>query len=291
MPEESQQPSTPEIPDQALGDLSDDEEETFPDHVLQRIEKLQILHQQREKIMHEQYLKERIALEKKYERLLQPLYRERATIVKGDNDKSSTATSPDDITGIPQFWVCAMTQMEAIGAMIAEEDVDCLEYLQDIVCTDRSDGQGFTLEFYFKPNPYFTNSVLQKEYNVPNLFLSDEPLLKNVAGTAIHWKDGKSLTHRTILKKQRGKGKNAGQLRTVSKVEATESFFHWFSPPEMPAMDAIDEEEAERLEKIFDSDYDVAQAFRCHVIPQAVAWFSGKVRTYASTLYLQWCRN
>ena len=282
----------------ALGDDTDDDEDEeadaedplmhLPEYVISRVEKLQELNQQRDVLM-ESYLTERAALEKKFEAKLQPLYKERAAIVKGEKDKaieeevrvktgSSRESTPEDVGGIPQFWACAMTQMGSIGELITEEDVDCLEHLQDITCEDRADGKGFTLRFFFAPNDYFTNSVLTKEYDVPNLLLSDEPLLKNVSGTKIEWKEGKSLTHRTIKKKQRGKGKNAGQMRVVLKTEEKESFFQWFTPPEMPSMDSMDEEEAERLEEVFDNDYDVAQAFRFHVIPKAVLWFSGKVR-------------
>lgn len=41
-------------------------------------------------------------------------------------------------------------------------------------------------------------------------------------------------------------------------------------------MEAMDEEEAERLEELFDGDYDIAQAFRSHIIPNAVLWFTGQ---------------
>ena len=273
---------------------SSDEEDPLahlPAYVINRVEKLEELDSSRATIM-EEYLAERSALEKKFEERLKPLYAERAAIVRGSQDgaiakvtKSSKlkgtdpdANKKDDVVGIPQFWACAMTQMETIGELIAEEDVDCLEHLQDITCVNREDGKGFTLRFLFSPNDYFTNSVIEKTYEVPNLLLSDEPLLKNVTGTSIDWKPGRSLTYRTIKKKQRGKGKHAGQLRTVSKREEKESFFHWFTPPEMPPMDTMDEDEAEKLEELFDSDYEVAQAFRNDLIPQAVVWFSGKVR-------------
>lgn len=170
-----------------------------------------------------------------------------------------------------------MTHNETTGELITEDDVDCLESLTNITCHDREDGKGFTLTFYFAPNEYFTNSTLTKAYNVPNLLLSDEPLLKGVTGTKVEWKsDERALTYRMVKKKQRGKGKNAGQVRTVTKKEDLESFFKWFEPPDMPSMDDIDEEEAERLEELFDDDYEVAEAFRSHVIPRAVLWFTGQ---------------
>ena len=38
----------------------------------------------------------------------------------------------------------------------------------------------------------------------------------------------------------------------------------------------MDEEHADALEDAFDHDYDIAQAFRSHVIPEAVLWFTGE---------------
>ena len=298
------------------GALLDDEEDddddndddnplsSLPSYVIPRVAKLQELDETREKIM-EEYLAERAALEKKYSARLQPLFDTRAQIICGDQDdaiakeeankpKNEDEKKEDDsaamqesdevIKGVPQFWICAMTQLETIGEMITEEDVDCLEHLKNITCTDNDDGKGFTLRFHFGPNEYFHDTVLTKKYEVPNLLTSDEPILKAVEGCKIQWKPDKSLTFKTIKKKQRGKGKNAGQVRTVTKTEKKESFFQWFDPPKMPSMDDMDEEEAEQLEELFDSDYEVAQAFRSQLIPRAVLWFTGEVRS--AKLYL-----
>jgi len=295
-------------------DISDDEDDPLahlPPYVLARVEKLQDLQATRDEIMQD-YLKERAALEKKYEALVQPLYRERAAVVRGahddaiaaetaaraaasssgmdetnggdgdNNDSRNGADADDRVQGIPQFWAAAMTHLDSVSEIISEDDVDCLALLNDITCVDRDDGKGFTLTFHFQqPNDYFSNPVLTKSYEIPNLLLSDdEPLIKNVVGTQIEWKPGRSLTHRTVTKKQRGKKgtKTAGQVRNVTKQEEKESFFHWFTAPEMPIMmEEMDEEEAERVEELFDSDYEVAQAFRCHLIPKAVSWFTGQV--------------
>ena len=138
---------------------------------------------------------------------------------------------------------------------------------------------GFELQFHFSPdNPYFTNTILTKRYEVPNLLTEDEPILKNVTGTTIDWKKGKSLTNKDVTKKQRKKGgRGAGQIRTVTKQERTDSFFHFFTPPKMPKFsDVMDEEEADAVEEAFDFDYDVAQAFRGHLIPKGVLWFTGE---------------
>ena len=39
----------------------------------------------------------------------------------------------------------------------------------------------------------------------------------------------------------------------------------------------MNEDTADAIEEAFDSDYDVAQAFRSHIIPKAVLWFTGEV--------------
>jgi nucleosome assembly protein 1-like 1 len=279
-------------------DEDDDDLAHLPSYVLPRVDKLRKLNEQREEIM-ETYLLERAALEKKFEDMLQPMYLDRASIINGDKDDeieqevkasgAATATTPvaensndnneqPRVKGIPQFWATAMARMDALSELICEEDVDCLEHLLDVRCVTRSDGKGFTLEFHFSPNnAYFTNTILTKEYEVPNLFQPEEPVLKNVKGTKIDWKPNKCLTRRVVKKKQRGKGKNAGRVRTVEKSEEKESFFNWFDPPKMPStMDEIDEEEADRLEEIFDSDFEIAETLRTEVIPKAILWFTNQ---------------
>ena len=184
------------------------------------------------------------------------------------------------VAGIPQFWVCALNHMDVVGGLITENDVACLEYLQDITCDDDENGEGFTLKFHFSPNIYFEDTVLTKKYEVPNLLLADEPILKSVEGCEIHWKKGKCLTETKVTKKQRGTGKNAGQVRTVAQMVRCDSFFHFFQPPIMPALDQMNDEVAAKLEQDFDEDYDIAQAFRSHIVPKAALWFTGQVRTY-----------
>ena len=188
-------------------------------------------------------------------------------------------TDADEPTGVPQFWLNCMSNNEEISAMISEDDVDCLAYLKDISCADDEDGKAFTLKFEFDANPFFDNDVLTKRYEIPNLLSAggnSEPILKNVVGTEIQWKDGKSLTHKVSIKKQRGKGKHSGQVRTVQKTEKVDSFFGWFEPPQMPSMEEMDEEAAANLEVQFDMDYEIAQTFRKTLIPLAVLWFTGE---------------
>ena len=68
-----------------------------------------------------------------------------------------------------------------------------------------------------------------KRYEIPNLLLYDEPILKNLTGCDIHWTEVISLTYRDVKKKQISKSDNrAGNICKVNKRERTDSFFHFF---------------------------------------------------------------
>jgi len=285
---------------------SDDDDENFlamlPKCVKARVEKLKELHKSKVQIT-EQYLIERAALEMKFSDLYAPLYDERAEVVSGKQDVEIAAkaaakvsssgtkaansteaaadtTTTNRLTGVPEFWSCAMANIETISELLTERDNEALLHLSDIKCHDFDDGRGFTLTFHFTENAFFTNPTLTKRYEVPNLLLDDEPILKNVKGCEIDWKQpDMCLTWRETLKKQRNKsGRRAGQIRTIKKKERVESFFHFFSPPKIPNMKfgEIGEEEADAIEEAFDHDYDVAQSFRSHIIPKAALWFTGE---------------
>ena len=281
--------------------------ENLPPAVLNRVEELKSLHASYEEIMKE-YLVARAKLESEFQKKARPFYEKRRDMITGKIDvpttdvlegeetadqtaetkaeadadqeeRSSSKVEEQNVVGIPKFWVLTLTQMPVTASMISEDDVDCLGYLTDITCVNFDNGEGFQLNFYFsKDNPYFDNEVLTKRYDVPNLLLADEPILKNVEGCDIRWKEGKTLLERKVTKQQRGTGKNAGKVRTVTKTEPCDSFFKFFAPPKMPGNDQLHtttEEEVMKIEAAFDEDYDVAQALRSHVIPKAVQWFLG----------------
>ena len=91
---------------------------------------------------------------------------------------------------IPQFWVCAMEHIEAVDKLITERDIDYLKHITDVNCQYFEDGTRFELRFTLdiKTNEYFTDELLIKRYEVPNILLDDEPIFKNVTGCDIHWK-------------------------------------------------------------------------------------------------------
>lgn len=286
----------------------------LPVSVSHRVEKLMNLNTERDFIIQE-YLVERAALEQKYAKICKGLYDMRLEIINGSQDKiieeefkvqnrsksniddsspygsteeqteefdetSSFIINEDNeenLVGVPEFWYCSMRNIETVAELITERDCECLLNLEDICSEDFLDGKGFTLRFKFNDyNPFFYNKVLTKRYEVPNLLLDDEPILKNVVGCGIQWKPNMCLTEKEVTKKQRSKsGKRAGQIRTTTKKERTDSFFHFFSPIPIPTSE-MDEDEADAFEEALEHDYDVAQSFRSFIIPKAVLWFTGE---------------
>lgn len=105
----------------------------LPPAVHPRIEHLKSLHSKRDELL-EKYQVERAALELKYADLMSPLYDERMKVVNGEmdgeikSDKVDTSAEADgvgeggaqDVKGIPQFWACAMGNMDVIAELITE---------------------------------------------------------------------------------------------------------------------------------------------------------------------------
>ena len=101
-----------------------------------------------------------------------------AKSAKDDNNEEG------HMVGILKFWVCALGHMEAAAELITERDIDLLENLTDVTCQYFEDGTGFELRLTFdiKTNEYFTDELLINIYEVHNLLLDDEPILKNERG-------------------------------------------------------------------------------------------------------------
>ena len=86
--------------------------------------------------------------------------------------------------------------MEAVAKLIIEKDIDCLEHLTNIIFQEFEGDTGFELCFTFniKTNEYFIDKLLINRYEVLNLLMDNEPILKNVTWWNIHWKEGRILT-------------------------------------------------------------------------------------------------
>jgi nucleosome assembly protein 1-like 1 len=241
--------------------------------------------------VHNKYMEEHKALEKKYEALYGPIFAKRAEIAKGEREPTEAEVSngqgddykePDDAkqeesdaAGIPDFWLTAMKNHDIIGELIEERDEECLKFLTDISAKSFDDPDtGFTLEFHFAENPFFSNTILTKTYH---LVEEDEVVLDKAEGCEIAWKSGKNLTVTMTKKKVKGKGGRSG--RQVMKEEPCDSFFKFFKPPQIPEdMDEEEEDEdmGETMEEMVEHDYEVGCAVAEQLIPKAVLWYTGE---------------
>jgi len=224
------------------------------------------------------FFEERAALEAKYQKLYEPLYAKRYEIVNGISDveskdesenNASTDENKEEEKGVPEFWLTAMKTNEVLSVQITDRDEGALKYLKDIKWCRIDNPKGFKIDFYFDPNPFFKNSVLTKTYR---MFDDNEPF--GFSGTEIDWYPGKNLTQKLMKKKPKKGAKNA---KPVTKTEQCESFFNFFSPPQVPDDDEeLDEETAENLQDLMEQDYDIGSTIRDKIIPHAVSWFTGE---------------
>ncbi|KAL6618871.1 hypothetical protein ACP70R_034010 [Stipagrostis hirtigluma subsp. patula] len=262
--------------------------ESLDPKVRKRVEKLREIQSQHDEL-EAKFFEERAALEAKYQKMYEPLYTKRYEIVNGvidvegvtkeSADETSAEQKSADETpaeqkeekGVPDFWLNAMKNHEILAEEIQERDEEALKYLKDIKWYRISEPKGFKLEFYFDTNPFFKNTVLTKTYHMID---EDEPILEKAIGTEIEWYPGKCLTQKVLKKKPRKGSKNS---KPITKTEDCESFFNFFSPPQVPDDDEeIDEDTAEQLQNQMEQDYDIGSTIRDKIIPHAVSWFTGE---------------
>jgi hypothetical protein len=114
--------------------------------------------------------------------LLKPQTRERS------NARPSNIQHPTPNTQHPTPPLQAIARCEPLAELVEQDDLQALSFCTDVRVTDDKDYTGFKIEFDFKTNPYFTNTILTKTYKVPNMFEPGEPVLDSVEGTEIAWK-------------------------------------------------------------------------------------------------------
>ncbi|KAG6586477.1 Nucleosome assembly protein 1;2, partial [Cucurbita argyrosperma subsp. sororia] len=264
---------------QSLAGQHSDILENLSPVVRKRVEDLREIQSQHDEL-EAKFFEERLALEAKYQKLYQPLYSQRYDIVNGVVEaegagKESAAGQDEDKDaaekGVPDFWLNAMKNNEVLAEEVTERDEGALKYLKDIKWCRIDNPKGFKLEFFFDTNPFFKNSVLTKTYHMID---EDEPILEKAIGTEIEWYPGKCLTQKLLKKKPKKGSKNA---KPITKTENCESFFNFFSPPQVPDDDEdIDEDTAEELQNQMEQDYDIGSTIRDKIIPHAVSWFTGE---------------
>ncbi|KAG7278609.1 hypothetical protein CRUP_013352 [Coryphaenoides rupestris] len=209
-------------------------------------------------------------LERKYAALYQPLFDKRSDIVKAvyeptDEECEWKAAEEEELT-------------EEMKQKAKEHDEPILKHLQDIKVKFSDPGQpmSFSLDFYFEPNDFFTNTLLTKTYKMRSEpdeaepFSFDGPEIMGCTGCVIDWTKGKNVTLKTIKKKQKHKGR--GTVRTVTKTVPNDSFFNFFTPPEVPESGELDEDS----EAVLAADFEIGHFIRERIVPRAVLYFTGE---------------
>ncbi|XP_018106202.1 nucleosome assembly protein 1-like 1-B isoform X1 [Xenopus laevis] len=243
-------------------------------------------------------------LERKYAALYQPFFEKRSDIInasyepteeecewkvdeeediadlkeKAKLEEEKKDEEKEDPKGIPEFWLTVFKNVDLLSDMVQEHDEPILKHLKDIKVKFSEAGQpmNFMLEFHFEPNEFFTNELLTKTYKMrsepdeSDPFSFDGPEIMGCTGCLIDWKKGKNVTLKTIKKKQKHKGR--GTVRTVTKTVPNDSFFNFFSPPEVPENGELDDD----AEAILTADFEIGHFLRERIIPRSVLYFTGE---------------
>ncbi|KAL5239790.1 hypothetical protein ACI65C_007200 [Semiaphis heraclei] len=201
--------------------------------------------------------------------------------IKLEESKANDAvvdSANDKIKGIPDFWLTILKNTSLISDMIQPHDEPILSHLTDIKVYLLEEPMGFALEFHFSPNEWFTNTVLTKEYEmkcVPdknNPLSFEGPEIFKCKGCTIQWNKGKNVTVKVVKKKQKHKVK--GAVRFVNKTVQNVSFFHFFSPPNVP--DDPETEVDEEIDNLLTTDFEIGHYIRERIIPRAVLYYTGE---------------
>lgn len=257
------------------------------------------------------FYKEVHALEVKYDKMHQGLYEKRRQVVTSEyepNEEECDFPSDDETDdeknlskdmeekakidekedkihdfdentkGIPEFWLTIFKNVDLLAEMVQDYDEPILKHLTDIQLKFHDEPMGFTLEFYFTENEYFTNKVLTKYYEMKCVPDKDDPFgfegpeIFKCKGCTIDWKKGKNVTVKTIKKKQ--KHKSRGAIRTVTKTLQNDSFFNFFNPPPVP--EDPNEEMDEDTQALLTADFEIGHYIRERIIPRAVLFYTGE---------------
>ena len=280
------------------------EVESFPPEVQSRVNALKNL--LLSNVKHEvEYYKELHQLDLKYQKLYDQSQARRREICSGEYEPSKEEAewvdpqedvtkklndlnidekkSAEKVKGIPDFWlkVFQNSQETVLHGTLEQIDEPILKHLEDITVTLPETNTGFTINFVFSPNDYFSNSVLTKEYELRNDIDKEDPLdydgpeVIKAKGCEIDWKPGKNPGIKIVTKKVKPKGKGKGGPKLVKKEEKRETFFDFFKPPDMPEKKET-EEETEALE-LLNEDFDIGLNIKEKLIPKAVLYFTGEI--------------
>jgi len=253
-----------------------------------------------------EYYREVHQLDAKYQAQFEEIYQQRAKVISGDHEPSGKELEwacdvkedlakkmedltihpdfPADVKGLPKFWlhVFKNANEECLSGLIEPHDEPALEYLNDLSVHWHPNKTGFTLNFIFDKNPFFTNKVLTKEYflrdgpdpEAPLLY--DGPEIIGCKGCFVDWKEGMDVTATKVSIEWAG-GDGIEGSESGANEEDPDSFFNFFSP--------------EDDKKALSVDYDLGFAIKEKIIPRAVLYFTGEIRADVAEGWEQDCEK
>ena len=200
------------------------------------------------------YKEELEEIDRKFDNILQPNYRERDEIAFKE---------------LPYFWYYAMRNNAIISETtnLCEADKPIFKFLKRVFCTPfpREMCQvpetdkiicklGFDVVFEFAPgNPFFEESVLVKSYYLVEDDPSGDPIFDSAESTEITWKEDYKDNNDTF------------------------NFFQNFFKSSQLPLDSDSQEEIEELTEIIQRDFEVGRELRDKVCPNAYLWYTGDV--------------
>jgi len=212
---------------------------------------------------------------------------------------------PENAPGVPEFWLTVLKSATHTDALIEPHDEEVLKNLTNVVLRyedektiemadtgEESPTIGFTLEFHFDKNDFFTNEVLTKTYRLkvkPDkeaLLAYEGPEIVQCTGCDVNWKNAeKNVTQKIVKKKQ--KNKKTGQTRSITQTMPQDSFFNFFGSIENKVEnmrkilaeqnDEMEEDEFDQQAAMLEADYEIGHFIRERLIPRAVLYYTGEL--------------
>ena len=192
-----------------------------------------------------------------------------ATILEEEEEGEEPQKAPVE-QGVPGFWLRVLLNSKNLKQIVQATDIPALNSLVDVKVSNFEQPLGFRITFTFRPNDYFLNVELTKDY-----FLKvtpseeDDPLtfegpeVVGCQGCKIAWKRHQNLTIRPLKRVQNHK--------IVTKWARKNSFFNFFNPPKLGD---VDEVHHLRRRELLEAHFEIGLFFKEQVIPKAYLFFT-----------------
>ena len=207
--------------------IKDLKSEDASDNVKSKLILLSEIHLDKKRVEDDQCGKEYDELQDRYDKQYQEIYDKIDDIVNSTEKIELTPeemnkygiTETEEPKAIDDYWEKVIINSRYFT--ITDRDKVILKYLKKVKIVKFPENVvDFRVDFYFKPNEFFTNEILSKKY-----IYGKDGLLKKAEGTEIDWKSSDKNTTIEKVKKKIKKGKKFINEYKETKVDSFFSFF------------------------------------------------------------------